>query len=161
MRQGEKMKKDEKKYKAIFFDLSSEKLRNLFGESGRKYAYRKIGAFMKSKGFTHRQWSGYFSKNKLVSADIIKLNYELFEKFPWLNECANKIDVTDIGKKFDMIKLHKEMEKDNNYSFEMEKNGSNTMSFEELKNNINSRSSKVQNREPQSKDKGKHNEEER
>ncbi|MDY4592725.1 MAG: hypothetical protein SO434_04930 [Eubacteriales bacterium] len=45
------------------------------------------------------------SKSKLVSSDVIEVVEKLVKAHPWLSDCANKFDVTDIGKQFDLIKL--------------------------------------------------------
>lgn len=160
------MKNGKKRYRAINFDLSTEELRNLFGESGRKEAYKKIGAFLESQGFVHRQWSGYISKNKLDMLEVTRLSKNLFKNFPWLTKCANRIDVTNIGKRFDMIKLHNKTERKASEvdvsTDDKEKSESNTISLKELKGDVSSRISSEQNKGATSKDKGKsHDENER
>ena len=90
------------KYKAINFDLDTRKMRQ-----HKKYpvGYTEIKRSLLQLGFTHRQWSGYVSKSKLVSSDVIEVVEKLVKAHPWLSDCANKFDVTDIGKQFDLIKL--------------------------------------------------------
>lgn len=100
-----------KKYKAIHFDLSTKALKKHYDKS-RTNAYREIEKFLKENGFAHRQWSGYVSKEKLDSMDIMVLNERMWQKFPWLEQCAKRLDVTDVGKRFDLIHVHKEQEKE-------------------------------------------------
>ncbi|MGN0764872.1 MAG: hypothetical protein ACI4MO_00110 [Christensenellales bacterium] len=88
------------KYKAINFDLDTRKMRQ-----HKKYpvGYTEIKRSLLQLGFTHRQWSGYTSKSKLVSSEVIEIVEKLVKAHPWLSDCANKFDVTDIGKQFDLM----------------------------------------------------------
>lgn len=92
--------------KAINFDLDTKALRLYYNKSPRN-AYKEIEIFLKNNGFMHRQWSGYVSKDELSFMQIAKLNRKLFKTFPWLEKCARKIDVTNVGKIYDLILLHK------------------------------------------------------
>ena len=98
---------ERKKYKAINFDLDTNELKCYYNKSVRN-AYKEIGNFLKKNGFEHRQWSGYVSKDKMSGMDIVVLNEKMWRKFPWLEQCATRIDITDVGNKFDLISLHKE-----------------------------------------------------
>lgn len=120
---------EEKTFKAINFDLDTKALKEYYPKS-RRNAYREIGNFLKDNGFSHRQWSGYVSNIEMDSLNISNLNKKLWKEFPWLEQCANKIDVTDIGRSFDLKLMHqrqlnkdKEMENSsvkNDISFNME-----------------------------------------
>ncbi len=92
--------------RSINFDLSSEKLRLNFGENGRKLAYKKLEKFFTDNGFSHRQWSGYVSNRALSDAEVLNINKNLFVNFPWLETCANRLDVTNISEQYDLIQLH-------------------------------------------------------
>ena len=98
---------EKKTFKAINFDLDTKALKEYYPKS-RRNAYREIGKFLKDNGFSHRQWSGYISNIKMDFLEISKLNEKLWSKFPWLEQCANKFDVTDIGKSFDLKLMHQE-----------------------------------------------------
>ena len=56
--------------KAINFDLDTKKLKDAYCVTNRPLeylkAYGEIKDFMKSKGFLHRQWSGYVSNKSDV-----------------------------------------------------------------------------------------------
>ena len=52
---------------------------------------------MTANGFEHRQYSVYVSADKLTTLDVIGLMEQLAERFPWLSQCVNEIDVTNIG----------------------------------------------------------------
>lgn len=60
--------------KAINFDLDTKKLKDAYCVTNRPLeylkAYGEIKDFMKSKGFLHRQWSGYVSKEPLSKAQV-------------------------------------------------------------------------------------------
>lgn len=98
---------EKKTFKAIYFDLDTKALKKYYPKN-RRNAYREIENFLKDNGFSHRQWSGYISNIKMSSMDITTLNRKLWKKFPWLEQCANKFDVTDIGKSFDLKLMHQE-----------------------------------------------------
>lgn len=57
---------------------------------------------MLDNGFTHRQWSGYNSKEKLSNLDVQRFATKLSKSFPWLKKCVNRFDVTDIGEQHDL-----------------------------------------------------------
>ncbi len=96
----------EKKYfRAINFDLKLEFLRVHFSSSDPKQAYKLIKRFLLANGFTHRQWSGYKSKNKLSDQEVIFLVDTMFQIFPWLSLCATRFDVTNIGKTYDVLSM--------------------------------------------------------
>lgn len=96
---------ERKYYKAINFDLRIEALRKYYSQNHPKQAYREVKKFLVHNGFSHRQWSGYRSKTRLSDYDTISLIYDLFEKFPWLEQCATRFDVTNIGRTYDMLSM--------------------------------------------------------
>jgi len=59
-------------------------------------------------GFEHRQWSGYRSLAALSTINIIDVLDDLITELPWLIGCAHKIDVTNIGREFDMLQVLKD-----------------------------------------------------
>jgi cell filamentation protein len=93
---------EQRRYKAINFDLDTQSLRNLFGEKGRRKAYSDIGRFLKNNGFEHRQGSGYRSIKTMATADIIDVVVALYTELTWLPDCVQKLDVTNIGTEYDM-----------------------------------------------------------
>lgn len=96
---------DEECYKAINFDLDTNKLNEYF--EYRSEAYNKIKNFMTKNGFEHRQYSGYKSLKPLTNGDMTVLIYELNNKFDWLKDCVNRFDVTNIGEQYDYVNLIK------------------------------------------------------
>ena len=90
--------------KQITFDLHQETLKQLYPHTEPppnaqyyKKAYQDIRRFMTANGFEHRQYSVYVSADKLTTLDVIGLMEQLAERFPWLSQCVNEIDVTNIG----------------------------------------------------------------
>jgi virulence-associated protein VapD len=93
----------QRRRKAINFDLDSAKLREEFGEAGRRKAYARIGAFLKSEGFDHRQWSGYISRQPKSNAEMYDIIDRLAQNNLWLDKCVNRFDVTNVGSESDML----------------------------------------------------------
>ena len=93
--------------KTINFDLNKKSLEQYYDKSWRN-AYKEIKDFLKENGFEHRQWSGYVSKEKLDTIDMILLSEKLRKTFPWLEKCASRFDVANVGKNFDVLKTFKE-----------------------------------------------------
>jgi len=98
--------------KAINFDLDTATLRNLFGERGRRKAYTDIGRFLKIRGFEHRQGSGYRSDTVLTTAEVIDLAVALYQTLPWLIRSVQELDVTNIGREYNMNEIAKRRIKD-------------------------------------------------
>ncbi len=94
--------------KAINFDLDTKKLKDAYCVTNRPLeylkAYGEIKDFMKSKGFLHRQWSGYVSKEPLSKAQVDYLVQNMTRTFPWFAQCVEKFDVTNVGEQYDMMK---------------------------------------------------------
>jgi virulence-associated protein VapD len=96
-----------RRYKAINFDLDTQSLRERFGEHGRSKAYSTIRSFMKNHGFEHRQGSGYRSTSTLSDLDVADLIVDMYKKLEWLPNCVQKLDVTNIGREYDLDAIAK------------------------------------------------------
>jgi len=94
---------ERKYYKAINFDLDTNKLKEYYPRYQK--AYSDLLSFFKHNDFSHRQGSGYVSNEKLTSADIVDLIVELSNTFPWCETCIKKIDVTNIVAQYDLTAL--------------------------------------------------------
>ena len=94
---------ERKYYKAINFDLDTNKLKKYYPRY--QQAYCDLLRFFKANGFLHRQGSGYVSKEKMTSADIVDLIGTFQKKFIWSGTCVKKIDVTNIGAQYDLTAL--------------------------------------------------------
>jgi len=97
-----------RRYKAINFDLNTRRLRLLFGESGRSSAYSQVRGFLHSHDFEHRQGSGYRSTRAFSDSEIVDLIVGMYKSFSWLPDCVQKLDVTNIGREYDLDTLAKQ-----------------------------------------------------
>jgi virulence-associated protein VapD len=93
---------EQRRRKAINFDLDSAMLRREFGESGRRKAYYRIAQFLKKEGFGHRQWSGYVSDQPRSNAEMYDIIDRLAQDNLWLDKCVNRFDITNVGSESDM-----------------------------------------------------------
>lgn len=93
--------KEEKYIKCINFDLDTKQLKEKFPDSTR-LPYSMIRKFFEDRGFAHRQYSGYISKEPLDHYDIAGILEELGNNFTWLNTCIQKFDVSNAPITIDM-----------------------------------------------------------
>jgi len=94
--------KKQKYLRTINFDLDTKALQEQYPKENWRKAYDDIGKFLKSKGFSHRQGSGYISNEEISMLKVTRTLNELKREFPFLNGCVNKIDVASIvDKRFD------------------------------------------------------------
>lgn len=63
------------------------------------------GASLRSTALSIGRAPGTFSLTKLATADIYDLMDDLTQALPWIGDCVNKIDVTNIGQQHDLIDL--------------------------------------------------------
>jgi virulence-associated protein VapD len=93
--------------KVINFDLDTKKLDRYYSSTAKSgnNGYSDIRCFLEENGFEHRQYSTYSSYNKLYNRNIFKLIEKLDEKFPWIDKCVNKMDVTDIGEMYGLTDI--------------------------------------------------------
>lgn len=89
-------KKAVKLRRAINFDLDVAKLKRHYSQTNPRKAFKDIEKFLESRGFEHRQYSGYLSKNTMSYTDITSVIKDLFSTFSWLSICSNKVDVTNV-----------------------------------------------------------------
>lgn len=87
-----------KHIKCVNFDLSTEKLLKHF-PNGTAKPYDLIKQFFLDKGFEHRQYSGYISKEPLGEYQTDKIIKELGKKFTWLKDCMQEFDVSNAPEK--------------------------------------------------------------
>lgn len=109
----------QRRRKALNFDLSSVKLREFFDENGRRKAYSKIKSYLTKHGFEHRQWSGYASEKPMSYIEIYDVVGGLVDECKWLIDCANRFDATNIMAESDMIDAIRNHEKDKTGEFEV------------------------------------------
>lgn len=96
------MSEPARRHKAVNFDLDTEALRERFGEQGRPGAYSAVRRYLEAHDFEHRQGSGYRSLVTLSDLDVADLIVAMYKELPWLLECVQKLDVTNIGTQYDL-----------------------------------------------------------
>lgn len=101
-------RRESRKYKALYFDLCIKNLEKYYSKSNPKGAYAKIKNFLIKRNFSHEQYSGYHSKYKTTDLEIFDLIREMRDTFPWLQNCLNHFEVTNIGANHDLMELFAE-----------------------------------------------------
>jgi virulence-associated protein VapD len=98
----------QRRLKMVNFDLSTERLRTEFGYNDYRKAYRLIKRFFTAHNFAHHQYSGYLSKSAMSYAEIYDLVLDtMVSALPWLAECVDKFDATNVTSQSNMLKAIK------------------------------------------------------
>jgi len=97
----------QKRYKAVNFDLDTKQLRKVFGEKGRRKAYSQIMSFLINNGFSHKQWSGYTSLNPMSYGEVYDIVFRMVDHCAWLPACVNQFDATNVMAETDMLEAIK------------------------------------------------------
>lgn len=98
-------KRETKHYKALYFDLRVRDLERYYSATNPRGAYRKIQDFLLGRHFSHEQYSGYHSEYKTTDLEIFDLVHEMGKEFPWLGQCLNHFEVTNVGANHDLMQL--------------------------------------------------------
>lgn len=98
-------RREAKHFKALYFDLCVKDLEKYYSVSNPKGAYRKIRDYLLKRQFSHEQYSGYHSLYKTTDLEIFDLMYEMKKEFPWLGQCLNHFEVTNVGANHDLMQL--------------------------------------------------------
>ena len=99
---------ESKKFKALYFDLKIKELKIHYSETDPTGAYRKIKSFLTKRNFSHAQYSGYHSNFKTTDLEIFDLIDEMNRSLPWLSNCVNHFEVTNVGANHDLMELFTE-----------------------------------------------------
>ena len=94
----------QRRYKMINFDLSIARLEEEFGQGKYHKGYSLIKRFFEANGFMHHQYSGYLSASAMDYGDvyILVLN-NMISKLPWLIDCVEKFDATNVTSQSNML----------------------------------------------------------
>ena len=107
----------EKHIKCINFDLDTKQLLKIF-PNGTREPYTLIKKFFEDRGFEHRQYSGYISKEPLSKYQIHGVIEELAKTFTWLRTCMQEFDISNapdkISVKDQIVNIALKQEKLNN-----------------------------------------------
>jgi virulence-associated protein VapD len=102
----------QRRYKMINFDLSVASLEEEFGQGKYRKGYSQIKRFFDTNGFVHHQYSGYLSTSAMDYGEvyILVLN-NMISKLPWLIDCVEKFDATNVTSQSNMLVAIKETAK--------------------------------------------------
>lgn len=93
--------------KALNFDLDTNALKEYYPKEFHQ-AYYDVRKFMESRGFEHRQGSGYISVGQMTDREVVKTIQLLKIKMPWITKCVKKFDVTNVGREYDLTNYFKD-----------------------------------------------------
>ena len=99
---------EERCYKALNFDLSTHQFKEIYPGTDYRKAYDDLRQFFNCQNFSHRQGSGYLSNQKLLASDVYDSMAALAQELSWIGACINKMDVTNVGRQYDLIPILKE-----------------------------------------------------
>lgn len=68
-------------------------------------AYRKIQEYLVKRNFSHEQYSGYHSCNQTTDLEVFDLIRAMTLELPWLSQCLNHFEVTNVGEYHDLMNL--------------------------------------------------------
>lgn len=99
------VRKEAKHYKALYFDLCVKNLQKHFSGTNPNGAYRKIRNYLVNRNFSHEQYSGYHSMYRTTDLEIFDLIRSMSDEFPWLQQCLNHFEVTNVSTNHDLMNL--------------------------------------------------------
>lgn len=82
--------------------MDTKKLKEIYPKNISQ-AYYEIRSFLESRGFEHRQGSGYLSKEPMSMTSIDDLMEDMGREMPWISSCAKEVDVTNVGSRHSML----------------------------------------------------------
>jgi len=82
---------DNKQIRSLHFDLDINKLKEHYPNKNYTEAYNDIRKFLTNNGFEHIQGSGYISKDKLKSSEIVDIIKDLVKEYIWIQPSCKKI----------------------------------------------------------------------
>ena len=98
-------RREAKQYKALYFDLYINELKKNYPRKNHLGAYGDIKRYLLRHDFTHEQWSGYHSVNKMTDLEIFDLVQDMSEVLPWFSACVNHFEVTNIGTNYNLVDI--------------------------------------------------------
>ena len=102
------IKEEMKVYKALYFDLHIQALKQHYSATNPKNAYKKIQQFLNQHDFSHEQYSGYHSKFKTTDLNVFKIVRVMRDTLPWLRHCVSRFDVANLGVDHDLREVFEE-----------------------------------------------------
>lgn len=101
----------DKKLRTIHFDFDTNKLKEIYPNKYYNQAYDDVQRFLTANGFEHRQCSGYKSIVTMTSQKCEWVIDEMFQKYPWMEACLNKVDIAVLEENYDFLKKYRKEHK--------------------------------------------------
>ena len=98
-------RREAKQFKALYFDLYVSELKKNYPGKNYLGAYGDIKRYLLKRDFTHEQWSGYHSKDKMTDLELFDLVQDLSDALPWFSMCINHFEVTNIGTNYNLVDI--------------------------------------------------------
>ena len=98
-------KREARQYKALYFDLVVQLLKQYYPKKNHLGAYKDIKKYLLGHGFTHEQWSGYHSKARMTDLEIFDLVQDMAQQMAWFSKCINHFEVTNIGTNYNLMEI--------------------------------------------------------
>lgn len=98
-------RREARQYKALYFDLRIQDLKEFYPKKNHLGAYADIKNYLLKHDFTHEQWSGYHSVKKMTDLEIFDLVQEMAVRMPWFSQCINHFAVTNIGMNYNLLEI--------------------------------------------------------
>lgn len=98
-------RREPKQYKALYFDIHVQALKDFYPKKNHLGAYKDIKRYLLKHDFTHEQWSGYHSTKKMTDLEIFDLVQEMAVQMPWFSKCINHFAVTNIGTNYNLLDI--------------------------------------------------------
>lgn len=98
-------RREARQYKALYFDIHINDLKKFYPKKNHLGAYTDIKRYLLRHAFTHEQWSGYHSKNRMTDLEIFDLVQDMANQMPWFSQCINHFEVTNVGTNYNLIDI--------------------------------------------------------
>lgn len=98
-------RREARQYKALYFDLRIHDLKKFYPKKNYLGAYADIKRYLLKNAFTHEQWSGYHSVNKMTDLEIFDLVQQMAVQMSWFSKCINHFAVTNIGMNYNLLEI--------------------------------------------------------
>lgn len=98
-------RREARQYKALYFDIRINDLKKFFPKKNYLGAYADIKQYLLRHSFTHEQWSGYHSINRMSDLEIFDLVQDMANEMPWFSQCINHFEVTNVGTNYNLIDI--------------------------------------------------------
>lgn len=103
-------KRDPKHYKALYFDMRIQALKEWYPKKNHLGAYKNMKRYLLKHGFRHEQWSGYHSTQKMTDLEIFELVEDMASELQWFSKCVNHFAATNVESNYNLIEILEDVE---------------------------------------------------